>query len=217
MGSLRNILCHEHFTPLGPAYWPSSLSTRRFRSNRAHMTASLPPASRQQAGLASPTPNTWMGLTVRVEGSRIGYDRDAFGSAYSSLEDELIAGLPQRGGQVLTPYTCTSYAIRPDGTAATDVDHIVALAEAYDSGLTRSRFREFGGDIENLTIAVPSGNRYDKGDRDAAEWIPEHNRGWYAARLVAVKRKYGLSVDRAERDQLAAVLAADPKRRVECA
>ena len=41
---------------------------------------------------------------------------------------------------------------------------------------------------------------------DAGEWLPEWNRCWFAARVVAVERKYGLSVDRAERDSLESIL-----------
>ena len=126
---------------------------------------------------------------------RVGYDRDAFGSAYSSLEDEIIDALPKSGEQVYTPYTCTLFDIQPDGTAATDIEHIVALAEAYDSGLAESQFRNFAGDIDNLTIADLTVNRRQKSDLDAGEWEPPENRGWFAARVVAVKQKYGLSVD----------------------
>ena len=115
----------------------------------------------------------------------------AVGSAYGAPEDEIIASLPKRGRQIFTPYTCTLYDIRADGTAATDIEHIVALAEANESGLARSRYREFGGDILNLTIAAPTVNRNQKSDKDAAEWRPQYNRGWYAARIVAVKQKYG--------------------------
>lgn len=137
---------------------------------------------------------TWMDLSVCEERGREGYDRDAFGSAYSSLEDE----------------------IRADGTAATDIEHIIALAEAYDSGLAESQFRTFAGDIDNLTIAGPAVNRRQKSDRDPGEWSPPQNRGWFAARVVAVKRKYGLSVDAAERDALQAMLDSDPSRTVSC-
>ena len=50
---------------------------------------------------------TWMSLRVCEEtGDRSGYDRDDFGSAYSSKEDEIVASLPQIDGQVYTPYTC---------------------------------------------------------------------------------------------------------------
>ena len=159
---------------------------------------------------------TWMGLPVCEEVERTGYDRDAFGSAYSSLEDDIIRELPKSGGQVYTPYSCKLFDIRPDGTAATDIEHIVALAEAYDSGLPELQFRTFAGDLANLTIADPTVNRIQKSDRDAADWRPSQNTGWFAAGVVAVKQKYGLSVNPAERDALASMLASDLSRTVTC-
>ena len=106
---------------------------------------------------------TWMSLRICEEtGDRSGYDRDEFGSAYSSKEDEIVASLPQIDGQVYTPYTCTVFDIEPDGTAATDIEHIIALAEAYDSGLPEAKYRTFAGDLDNLTIAAPSVNRNEK-------------------------------------------------------
>ncbi len=43
------------------------------------------------------------------------------------------------------------------------------------------------------------------------------NQGWFAARVVAVKQKYGLSMNRAERDALQSMLSADPAREATCA
>ena len=172
-----------------------------------------PPTGDRMCPSGSPT---WMGLPVCEEAERTGYDRDAFGSAYSSLEDEIIDGLPKSGGQVYTPYSCKLFDIRADGTAATDIEHIVALAEAYDSGLRESKFRSFAGDLVNLTIADPTVNRHEKSDRDAAEWKPSRNTGWFAAKVVAVKQKYSLSVNPAERDALASMLASDSSRTVTC-
>ena len=60
---------------------------------------------------------TWQGLQVCEEQPREGYDRDAFGSAYSSLEDDIIDMLPptmKTGGQVYTP----SLVSRRGGTVA---------------------------------------------------------------------------------------------------
>ena len=108
------------------------------------------------------------------------------------------------------------FDIEPDGTAATDIEHIVALAEAYDSGLPEAEYRTFAGDLDNLTIAAPSVNRNEKSDRDAGDWMPDSNRGWFAATVVEVKQKYQLSVNPAERDALAAMLAEDSSRTVRC-
>ena len=176
-------------------------------------TTPTPAASVRECPVGAPT---WMGLPVCEERARVGYDRDVFGSAYRSLEDEIVDSLPTSDGQVYTPYTCTLFDIRADGIAATDIEHIVALAEAYDSGLAESHFRTFGGDLDNLTIADPAVNRTQKSDHDAGEWEPSHNRGWFAARVVAVKQKYGLSVNPAERDALQAMLNADASRTVTC-
>ena len=93
---------------------------------------------------------------------------------------------------------------------------MVALAEAYDSGIVEADNRTFAADIDNLTIAVPNVNRFDKGDRDAAEWQPDRNRGWFAAAVVAVKQKYSLSVNPGERDALERMLREDPGREVDC-
>ena len=60
-----------------------------------------------------------------------------------SLEDEIIDSLPKSAdsSQVYTPYTCKLFDILEDGTADTDIDHIVALAEAYDSGHREELFK----------------------------------------------------------------------------
>lgn len=41
---------------------------------------------------------------------------------------------------------------------------------------------------------------------DPSEWLPPMNRFWFAARVIAVKRKYGLTVDRRETAALERVL-----------
>ena len=159
----------------------------------------------------------WMGLLVRDEPvTREGYDRSEFGSPYRSLEDEIIASLPQIDGHVYAPYTCTLFDIEPDGTAATDIEHIVALAEAFDSGLAASDYMAFAGDLENLTIAGPRVNRIEKSDRDSYDWKPPRNRGWFAHRVIVVKQKYGLSIDVPELFSLASMLAGDPSGEINC-
>ena len=153
---------------------------------------------------------TWRGLQICEEQPREGYDRDAFGSAYSSLEDDIIDMLPptmKAGGQVYTPYSCLAFEIRADGTAATDIEHIVALAEAHDSRIADDRRRDIAADLDNLTIADSRVNRTEKSDRDAGEWTPARHGAWFAAQVIAVKLEYGLSVDPAERAALKSLLA----------
>lgn len=46
--------------------------------------------------------------------------------------------------------------------------------------------------------------------KDVAEWLPELNRCWYVNRVVAVKRRYGLSMDAREAEAALAVLESCP-------
>ena len=91
-----------------------------------------------------------------------------------------------------------------------DIEHVVALSEAHDSGLCEENWtvrRQFARDLDNLTLAQPLVNRYEKRAKDAAEWLPAMNRCWFAATVVMVKMKYDLTVDARERDALMAVFA----------
>lgn len=45
-------------------------------------------------------------------------------------------------------------------------------------------------------------------DKDLAQWLPALNRCWYVNQVVLVKRKYNLSMDRAEADTARRVLAS---------
>ena len=144
---------------------------------------------------------TWNGLVVAPEARCSPYDSDDY--RYSqSVEDRIIRSL----GGIYGPYTGRWFGSK----RATDIEHIVARSEAHDSGLCRTdqrTRRQFSEDLRNLTLAAPSVNRNQKRDHDAAGWLPPMNRCWFAARVINVKRAYGLTVDRRERDALARTLA----------
>ena len=156
----------------------------------------------------------WRDLCVREERPR--HRLRAARPRARTNEAEIIRRMPERmkrrgtgregGDEVLTPYTCAAFGIRPDGTADTDVDHVVAWAEALDSGLAPSLYRDFVDDGRNHALADPGVNSGIKRDRDAAGWLPEHNHLWFAETVLLVKRRYGLAVDRRERDALEAIL-----------
>ena len=61
--------------------------------------------------------------------------------------------------------------------------------------------------LPNLTLAAPAVNRHQKSGKDSGEWMPRMNRCWFAARVVAVKRKYRLTVDAREARALEGVLS----------
>ena len=114
------------------------------------------------------------------------------------------------GGRIYGPYTGRYFA----SARQTDIEHIVAVSEAHDSGLCAADSatrRRFAADPPNLTLAAPEVNRCGAAGKcalDAAEWLPPMNRCWFAGRVVAVKRKYGLTVDRREAAALERLLSA---------
>ena len=54
----------------------------------------------------------------------------------------------------------------------------------------------------NLTLASPHLNRNAKGAKDWSDWRPERNACWTAGRVVQVRAKWRLTVDRREADAL---------------
>ena len=114
------------------------------------------------------------------------------------------------GGRIYGPYTGRHYrSFRKD----TDIEHLVAVSEAHDSGLCAAGpplRRRFASDLLNLTLAAPEVNRCSSAGKcayDPGEWLPPMNRCWFAARVVAVKRKYALTIDRREATALERVLS----------
>ena len=147
---------------------------------------------------------SWNGLAVAPEHRCSHYDRADYPYP-RSVEREIVNAM---GGRVYGPYTGRFFRTMRQ----TDVEHIVAVSEAHDSGLCAagpSLRRRFASDLLNLTLAAPAVNRCTGGGKcafDAADWLPPRNRCWFAARVVAVKRKYRLSVDRREAATLERVL-----------
>ncbi len=86
-----------------------------------------------------------------------------------------------------------------------DVDHMVPLKEAHESGAanwSRERKRAYANDLDDpdTLIAVDRGLNRQKGAKDPAEWLPPNQayRAEYARAWVAVKLKWGLTADRQE-------------------
>ncbi len=98
-----------------------------------------------------------------------------------------------------------------------DVDHMVPLAEAHDSGAARwspERKRDFANDFDlpaALTAVSAASNR-DKRADDPAEWRPPRRAAWcqYAHDWIAVKLKWSLTADRDEVDALREMLRTCP-------
>ncbi|MFI9006614.1 HNH endonuclease family protein [Actinosynnema sp. NPDC053489] len=162
-------------------------------------------------------------LTVAPEGKMTGYSRDRFPhwSNQGGGCDTRDVVLQRQGADVKTADKCKivsgSWTSAYDGAVVTDpgqldIDHVVALAEAWRSGAdkwTDEQREKFANDLGGLQlIAVSATSNRAKGDQDAAKWKPPAQAYWctYARAVVSVKTIYSLTVDEAERDALGAML-----------
>lgn len=119
-------------------------------------------------------------------------------------------------GSLEDPYTGkTIQFIRGAGTSDdVQIDHVVALSNAWQTGaqqITAERRHELANDPLNL-LAVDGPANQNKGDADAASWLPPNKayRCRYVARQIAVKLKYSLWVTKAEHDAIGRVLDSCP-------
>lgn len=174
-------------------------------------------------------------LTVKGRAPRTGYERDKFGDGWSDVDrngcdtrnDVLRRDLSQvalkartHGCVVLSgvltddPYTGRDIRFRRGGAVEVDIDHVVALSDAWQKGAfgwPSAKRVAFANDPLNLLAVDASANR-QKGDGDAATWLPS-NKGFrceYVARQVSVKAKYGLWVTSAEQAAIERVLRTCP-------
>ncbi|MCC8243884.1 HNH endonuclease family protein [Saccharothrix luteola] len=162
-------------------------------------------------------------LTLAPEGKMTGYSRDRFPHWSSQGDgcDTRDVVLQRQGADVQTGDSCKitsgTWTSVYDGKVVTDageldIDHTVALAEAWRSGAdkwTDEQREKFANDLGGLQlIAVTAASNRSKGDQDAAKWKPPVEAYWctYARAVVSVKTLYELTVDEAERDALAAML-----------
>ena len=140
---------------------------------------------------------TWQGLTVADESKCSPYDRK------KDYEHPEKAVAEHQG--MVSRYTGRKF----DDLQDSEVDHIVALREAHDSGLCdaalETRYR-FAHDLDNLTLVSRELNR-KKGEKDAADWLPPQNRCWFAKQVIKIKQRYNLTVDPDEVKALADALA----------
>ena len=204
--------------------------SRKSRPTRA-IAVAIAVISVLAAGLVFAPPaaadSTWSGtLTtaiahIPVAGeSRTGYERtkfhhwiDADGDGCDTRNEVLIAeaedaptvgsGCSLSGGRWYSYYDGASQT----DPSALDIDHMVPLAEAWDSGAgtwTAQRREDYAndlGDTRTLVGVTASLNR-SKGDQDIAEWTPPINDCRYIKDWVAAKIRWSLSQDSAEKSAL---------------
>ncbi|MFN6544981.1 MULTISPECIES: HNH endonuclease family protein [Mycobacteriaceae] len=175
-------------------------------------------------GAPSDDPST---LTVAKSGPMRGYARDRFGAAWTddvdveyghngcNTRDDILArdmtgALTRDGCKVLSgtladPYTGTviTFTRGRDTSALVQIDHLVALANAWVSGAEAwppARRKQIANDPLNLMASDGSANQ-SKGAASADQWLPPNPsfQCTYVKRQVQVKNKYRLTVTAAEK------------------
>lgn len=173
------------------------------------------------------------GLPVAAE-NRTGYDRslfklwiDADSNGCDTREEVLIAEsttTPSTGSGCAVTGTWFSYYDEQTWTAPgdVDIDHVVPLAEVWDSGgsgWTAKERQNYANDLtdDRTLVAVTDNVNQSKGDQDRG---PEEEGPWmpsapsatceYVDTWVAVKSRWSLKVDSAEKSTLTSLAAGCP-------
>ncbi|MGW1543272.1 HNH endonuclease family protein [Streptomyces sp. NPDC002309] len=161
----------------------------------------LPVAEEQRAGYQRTAFRHWTdadrdGCSTRAEVLK----------AEAFIAPEQAAGCKLSGGEWFSSYD-NVYIGAPGGL---DVDHLVPLAEAWDSGAsswTAKEREDYANDLgdDRSLIAVSARSNRSKADQDPAQWLPPHEayHCQYLTDWVATKMRWQLAVDDAERDTLA--------------
>lgn len=185
------------------------------------------PAPSTSAPPAGPTLATVLaGLTVAPE-LRTGYKRTLFrlwidenGNGCDTRKEVLIteAVVPPTvsatctitGGAWFSKYDDLTFT----DASKLDIDHMVPLAEAWDSGAyawTATRRKNYANDlgVRWALIAVSAASNRSKGDQDPAGWLPPSvgYRCQYLAIWVAIKARWDLTIDPAEKSAIASETA----------
>ncbi|MFJ5726247.1 HNH endonuclease family protein [Streptomyces sp. NPDC093149] len=157
-----------------------------------------------------------------AEENRTGYERDSFkhwidedSDGCSTRNEVLLAEAtkkPEQGPRcTLTGGEWLSYYDEVTVTDARklDIDHMVPLAEAWDSGASAwdaDRRMRYANDLdaERSLVAVTAKTNRSKADKDPSEWMPpaESAKCTYLADWTGTKLRWKLTADDKERTAL---------------
>lgn len=125
-----------------------------------------------------------------------------------------------QAGALSDPYTGQRIAFKrgANSSGTVQIDHVVALSNAWQTGAqqlsSKQRISLANDPLELLAVDGPANQQ--KGDGDAATWLPSNKpfRCQYIARQIAVKKKYSLWVTPPERTAMERILASCPEQRL---
>ncbi|TLS45814.1 HNH endonuclease [Streptomyces montanus] len=150
-------------------------------------------------------------------------DRDGCNTRMEILTSEAVTAPEQGPNCVLTGgLWYSSYDDQYfDNARKLDVDHLVPLAEAWDSGASRWSAKEreaYANDLDDARalIAVSAASNRSKADQDPSTWLPAFAgyRCQYVIDWVADKTRYQLAVDPSEEAALSETLSRCPNESI---
>ncbi len=125
--------------------------------------------------------------------------------AEATIAPTVGAGCTISGGQWLSYYDNKTFNI----ASALDIDHMVPLAEAWDSGAsewTVQRRQDYANDLDDdrSLVAVTAAANRSKADQDPATWMPPLTDATchYLTDWVTTKIRWKLTIDNTEREAL---------------
>ena len=127
----------------------------------------------------------------------------------AKVKPTVKAGCVIVGGEWLSIYD----SVKVTDASKLDVDHMVPLAEAWDSGASawtaakREMYANDQTDPRHLIAVTGSSNR-SKSDQDPTDWLPT-NKAYtceYLVNWVSIKVRWNLSVDAKEKTAIATAL-----------
>ena len=177
---------------------PSYASTSVFYNSIEDAVKVLKVAPESRTGYARTKFKHW----VNSDGNKNGCDarksaiiRDAI------VKPTIEKGCVLKGGKWLSVYD----NIEVTDASKLDVDHMVPLAEAWDSGAstwTPEERQKYANDLtdQRHLISVTGASNRSKSDRDPAEWMPSNKdyQCTYIANWVSIKIRWSLTVDEKE-------------------
>lgn len=115
-------------------------------------------------------------------------------------------------GDWYSPYDGAKLSDRGD----VDIDHVVALKEAWDSGAwawSESQRKAYANDMSDrrTLIAVTDRVNVSKSDKDPSNWMPPLRSYWctYLGDWISVKARWNLSMDQSEFGRISNLLTSD--------
>ena len=212
----------------GCARTPTTSTTTQPKNSTSSSFPSTQPSTTEPTASTNGSSTRALLSTIPVQKERsIGYQRSLFphwkdldGDGCDTREEVLIRdsitaaqvdpfGCQVVAGDWVSPYDGAKWTDRGD----IDIDHVVALKEAWDSGAwawTTAQRTAFANDLSDprTLLAVTDSVNQKKSDKDPSNWMPPlvSYHCTYLDSWVAVKARWKLSMDESEFARIAKLL-----------